>query len=238
MSSSKLPKNANLNPTPAYRAHPWHGVSAGDNAPSLVTCYVEIVPTDSVKFELDKLSGLLRVDRPQRFSNHLPALYGFIPQTFCGAGVGELCAKALKSKHSSTSGGKSTPRRRLSIKGDGDPLDVCILCDGFIAHGDILVSAKPIGGLRILDRNEADDKIIAVLDGDGVYGEIEDISELPKRVLDRLQHYFLTYKEIPQGGKGKLVEVAQVYGRKVAHAVIKESLLDYQREVLSLKRGV
>lgn len=233
MSNSRSPNRVGPNnPTPTYRAHPWHGVSAGDKAPRIVTCYVEIVPTDSVKFELDKLSGLLKVDRPQRFSNHLPALYGFIPRTFCGTGVGELCAKALKAKHSSTSGGKKMPSRGISIKGDGDPLDVCILSDSFIAHGDILVSAKPIGGLRILDRNEADDKIIAVLDGDGVYGEIEDISELPKRVLDRLRHYFLTYKEIPHRGKGKLVEVAQVYGSKVAHAVINESLLDYEREVL------
>jgi inorganic pyrophosphatase len=232
MSNSKSTKRSSRVDTPGYRAHPWHGISAGEDAPHLVTCYVEIVPTDSVKFELDKRSGLLKVDRPQRFSNHLPALYGFIPQTFCGAGVGDLCARALRGHGISAMGGRRSQPRGPAIVGDGDPLDVCILSDSFIAHGDILVSAKPIGGLRILDRNEADDKIIAVLDGDAVYGEVADISELPKMVLDRLRHYFLTYKEIPHAGDDKLVEVAQIYGSREAHAVIRESLLDYQREVL------
>lgn len=83
---------------PTYRSHPWHGVSAGPDTPSIVTCYVEIVPTDTVKFELDKESGILKVDRPQKYSNHCPTLYGFIPQTYCGDGVGALCASSLKRR--------------------------------------------------------------------------------------------------------------------------------------------
>lgn len=198
----------------AHRAHPWHGVSHGDNAPETVTCYVEIVPTDTVKFELDKETGILKVDRPQKYSNHCPTLYGFIPQTYCGDGVGALCAKSLK--------------RRAKIKGDGDPIDVCILADVVIAQGDILVRARPIGGLQLLDRAEADDKIIAVLEGDGVYGDIKDISDLPKAVVNRLVHYFLTYKQIPGPQKRPPVEVAQVYGRAMAHRVIKQSIRDYK----------
>jgi len=62
-----------------YRAHPWHGVSMGREAPEVVTVYVEIVPTDTVKYEVDKGSGILRVDRPQQYSNVCPALYGFVP---------------------------------------------------------------------------------------------------------------------------------------------------------------
>jgi inorganic pyrophosphatase len=196
-----------------HRAHPWHGVSYGEDAPDIVTCYIEIVPTNTVKFEIDKGSGILKVDRPQKYSNYCPALYGFIPQTYCGDGVGELCAKSLK--------------RRGKIKGDGDPVDVCVLTDAAIAHGDILVRARPIGGLKLIDRNEADDKIIAVLEGDGVYGNMMDISDLPGAVVDRIRHYFLTYKQIPGPTKRSPVEVAQVYGRKGAHQVIKQSIKDY-----------
>lgn len=197
-----------------HRAHPWHGVSYGDDAPAVVTCYVEIVPTDTVKFEIDKESGILKVDRPQKYSNHCPTLYGFIPQTYCGDGVGALCAQSLQ--------------RKATIQGDGDPVDVCVLADVVIAQGDILVRARPIGGLQLLDHSEADDKIIAVLEGDGVYGEIQDIKELPKAVVDRLVHYFLTYKQIPSVSKRQTVEVAQVYGRRMAHRVIKQSIRDYE----------
>jgi inorganic pyrophosphatase len=199
---------------PTFRAHPWHGISPGEDAPQIVTCYIEIVPTDTVKFEIDKTSGILTVDRPQKYSNHCPMLYGFIPQTYCGDGVGALSARALK--------------KRGTIKGDGDPIDICVLTDAVIAQGDILVRAKPIGGLQLLDRSEADDKIIAVLEGDGTYGSIDDVSGLPKAVLDRLMHYFLTYKQIPGPRKRAPVEVAQVYGRAAAQRVIRQSLKDYK----------
>ncbi len=198
--------------TPLYRAHPWHGVPIGDDAPHTVTCYVEIVPTDTVKFEIDKESGILKVDRPQKYSNHCPALYGFIPQTYCGDGVGQLCASALKRK---------------KMRGDGDPIDICILADRPILHGDILVRARPVGGLMLVDKSEADDKIIAVLEGDGVYGHVQDISDVPKAIIDRLRHYFLTYKEIPGTQKDPPVEVAKVYNRATAHRVIKRSIADY-----------
>ena len=46
------------------RSHPWHGVYIGAEAPAKITSYIEIVPTDTVKYELDKDSGILRIDRP------------------------------------------------------------------------------------------------------------------------------------------------------------------------------
>jgi inorganic pyrophosphatase len=199
---------------PLFRAHPWHGVSYGDHAPEIITCYVEIVPTDTVKFEIDKESGILTVDRPQKYSNHCPTLYGFVPQTYCGAGIGALSAKTL--------------RTRAKIKGDGDPLDICIFTDSVIAQGDLLVKARPIGGFQLLDRNEADDKIIAVLEGDGTYGAMKDISQLPKAVVDRLMHYFLTYKQAPGVRARPTVKIAQVYGRAMAHKVISQSISDYR----------
>ncbi len=85
-----------------FQAHPWHGIPPGAGAPGVVNAYVEIVPTDAVKYELDKASGHLRVDRPQRFSSFPPTLYGFIPQTFCGDRVAELCRAR----------GRRRPRRR------------------------------------------------------------------------------------------------------------------------------
>ncbi len=138
-----------------YRAHPWHGVHIGHDAPEVVTSYIEIVPTDAVKYEIDKISGYLKVDRPQKFSNVSPTLYGFIPQTYCADRCAELC---------------STRVDRKDIVGDGDPLDICVITEKPISHGDILVPAIPIGGLRMIDGNEADDKIIAVMQNDAVYG--------------------------------------------------------------------
>ena len=75
-----------------FRAHPWHGVSIGEKAPEVVTAYIEIVPTDTVKYEVDKVSGFLKVDRPQRFSNYCPVYYGLVPQTYCGDGVASCSA--------------------------------------------------------------------------------------------------------------------------------------------------
>ena len=65
----------------------------GEQAPDVVTSYIEIVPTDTVKYEVDKDSGFLKVDRPQRFSNVCPVYYGLIPQTYCGEKVAGLFGK-------------------------------------------------------------------------------------------------------------------------------------------------
>ena len=104
-----------------FQAHPWHGVDPGTNAPNTVNVYVEIVPTDVVKYELDKPSGHLRLDRPQRFSSLCPTPYGFIPQTLCGDTVGELCSERTEV---------------AGIKGDGDPMDICVLTEKTIDHSN------------------------------------------------------------------------------------------------------
>jgi inorganic pyrophosphatase len=193
-----------------FKPHPWHGVSSGNGAPGCITCYIEIVPTDSVKYEIDKPTGYLMVDRPQRFSNHVPCLYGLIPQTYCGPRVAALSARATG---------------RPQIDGDHDPLDVCVLTEKTISHGDLLLSALPIGGIRLLDGNEADDKIVAVLKDDAVFGSFRDISECPPGLIQRLEHYFLTYKQMP--GTPAVCEVTHIYGRSEAHQVIMESKADY-----------
>ena len=197
-----------------FQAHPWHGVAPGGEAPQKVNAYIEIVPTDAVKYELDKQSGHLHVDRPQRFSSMCPSLYGFIPQTFCGDEVARLCAER-------TGAG--------DIKGDGDPLDICVLTEKTFAQGNFFLKAKPIGGLRMIDGKQADDKIIAVLEADLAYGHIKDIGECPKALVDRLQHYFLSYKQLP-GDAPRRVEIADVYDRAEALDVVTRSMRDYQKE--------
>ncbi len=194
-----------------FRAHPWHGVALGDEAPRTVVAYVEIVPTDTVKYEVDKASGILRLDRPQQYSNVCPSLYGFLPRTLCARHVGDYCSRRTG---------------RAGISGDGDPLDVCILTEKSLSHGDVLVHAQPIGGLRMLDGDEADDKILAVLHGDAVYGDVHDVGQLPARLVDRLRHYFLTYKQAPDRAL-RTVEITHVYGRDEAHEVIAASVTDY-----------
>lgn len=195
-----------------FQAHPWHGVSPGENSPTTVNAYIEIVPTDAVKYELDKVSGHLRIDRPQRFSSMCPSLYGFIPQTFCGEEVAKLCAD-----RAGTSG----------IEGDGDPMDICVLTEKSFAHGSFFLQARPIGGLRMIDGQQADDKIIAVLEADLAYGHIENIDQCPKALIDRLKHYFLSYKQLPEEAPRR-VEIVAVYDREEALEVIRRSLVDYQ----------
>ena len=208
-----------------YKSHPWHGLEVGEDAPEIVTAFIEMVPTDTVKYELDKVSGYIRIDRPQKYSTVVPALYGFIPQSFCGDSVAGFCMER--------SG-------REGIKGDGDPLDICVLTERTIAHGDIIASVKPIGGFRMLDGDEADDKIIAVLRNDATYRGYNDIEELPHIVVDRLKHYFLTYKDMPAVDRDseqrqRKVEIVATYGRDEAYEVIQRSLEDYKSHFHSLE---
>ena len=197
-----------------FKAHPWHGVSVGQDSPSIVTSYIEIVPTDTVKYEIDKPTGILKIDRPQRYSNICPTLYGFIPRTLCAERVGQYCADKTG---------------RAGIVGDGDPLDICVVTEKVIPRGDILLQAIPIGGLRMIDGNQADDKIIAVMRDDAVYGNWQTISHCPTTLVERLRHYFLTYKDAPDAAERR-VEVTHVYDQHDAHEVIRRSLLDYRDE--------
>lgn len=188
-----------------YRPHPWHGLEVGPDPPDVLNAFIEITPFDLMKYEVDKVSGYLRVDRPQRSSSQHPTLYGFIPRTYCGDRV---CALAPESK-----------------RGDGDPLDVCILSERVIARNEIIVRGRVIGGLQMIDGEEADDKIITVLENDYVWGAARDISDVPGVLVERLQHYFLTYKLVP--GQPSQARITQVYGRDHARAVVLAAMADY-----------
>lgn len=191
-----------------WRPHPWHGLDIGENQPEIVNAYIEITPFDFIKYEVDKSTGYLKVDRPHRTSSQPPSLYGFIPKTYCGKRV-----KAL------------SPNSR---KGDGDPLDICIISERPINKSEIILSAKIVGGIQMVDHKEADDKIIAVLENDNVWQKAENITDLPDVMIERLRHYFLTYKLIP-GEKSK-VQIDSLYDREHAIKVVEASILDYEDE--------
>ncbi len=197
--------NQNFN---RWRRHPWHGLraQAPGAADDVFTCYVEMTPADVVKYELDKDTGFLMVDRPQRTTSSPPALYGFIPRTYCAEEVAKRCPDVDVA--------------------DGDPLDICIYSERHITRADILLSARVVGGIQMIDGGEADDKIVAVLEGDNIWGDVKDITDLPKIKTERLQHYFSTYKMQP--GKEIDIKVDFVYGREEALKVIEAAKADYQ----------
>jgi inorganic pyrophosphatase len=194
-----------------FQAHPWHGIAPG-NPEGVINAYIEIVPSGVVKYELDKQSGHLRIDRPQRYSSLTPSLYGFIPQTYTGERVAARCSERT-----------GVP----GLRGDGDPMDVCVLSEKEYAQGGFLLHARAVGGLRMLDGDEVDDKLLAVLEQDLVFGDMEDVSQIPKGLVDRLRHYFLSYKQLPGTGARK-VQIAEVYGREEAVEVLRRSIEDYR----------
>lgn len=190
-----------------WRRHPWHGLAAIPEGvdEGIVQAYIEMLPSDTVKYELDKNSGFLMVDRPQRTTATPPALYGFIPRTYCAEEVAKRCEHAEEA--------------------DGDPLDICVFSERLITRADIILNARVVGGIQMIDDGEADDKIIAILDGDNIWGGVQDIADLPPIKTERLQHYFSTYKMVP--GKEIDIRVDTVYGRDEALKVIAAAQKDY-----------
>ena len=191
-----------------WRPHPWHGLSPGPNPPSELQVFVEITPFDLVKYEVDKGSGYLRVDRSQRTSSLPPALYGFIPQTYAAARVAALMPGV--------------------DRGDLDPLDICVLSERPISRAEVVVGARVVGGIPMVDGGQADDKIIGILRDDPVFGAIRELQDVPAALVGRLIHYFSTYKLRPEAAPE--VRVGEPYGRDHAEAVVSASLEDYREQ--------
>jgi inorganic pyrophosphatase len=187
-----------------FRPHPWHGVSPGPRVPEVVHAYIEITPFSTIKYEVDKETGYLKVDRPQLSNSLPPSPYGFVPRTYCGPRIAALAGVT---------------------RGDGDPLDICVISERPIDQADILLYARPIGGLLMVDAGEADDKIIAVLDRDPIWSGVRDLADLPKALVERWTHYFRTYKLDPSGGQP--VTIDAIYGVERAASVIAAAMEDY-----------
>ncbi|MFK7961038.1 MAG: inorganic pyrophosphatase [Phycisphaerales bacterium] len=194
-------------PAPFYRSrpHPWHGLDVGSEPPIRVNAYIEITPFDYVKYEIDKKTGYLVVDRPQRTSSQPPTLYGFVPRTYCGKRVAALSPE--------------------SKKGDGDPLDICVLSERPINRAEVILRTRIIGGIQMIDDDEADDKIIAVLENDDIWQGAAHLSDIPRAYVDRLRHYFSTYKMVR--GKPSNTRIVRVYEADEARAVVTAAMADY-----------
>lgn len=192
-----------------FRPHPWHGVPVGvadtPGVPEVLHAYVEITPFSTIKYEVDKATGYLKVDRPQAMNALPPCAYGFIPRTWCQSRVAAIAGVAT---------------------GDGDPLDICVLSERPIDRSDILLGCRAIGGLLMVDKGEADDKIIAVLVNDPLWGAARDLGDVPSALVDRLRHYFLTYKFDPRTG-AQPVSIDAIYGYTRAVEVIGAAMADY-----------
>lgn len=170
--------------------HTWHDVTFGDNSPKTVNAIIEIPKGNRAKYELDKDSGMLMLDRVLYSSVYYPANYGFIPRTYCD---------------------------------DHDPLDILVICQVKIVPMCI-VSAKVIGVMRMIDGGEADDKIIAVAEGDPSVNHINDISELPEHFISELKNFFEDYKKLEK----KKVIVEEFQNREVAQDIVRKSIEDYK----------
>lgn len=197
-----------MKPFYRWRPHPWHGLEVGPDPPGLVHAYIEITPYDFVKYEVDKVTGYLKVDRPQRTSSQPPALYGFIPRTFCGTHVAALEPEVNRS--------------------DGDPLDILVVSERPIMHPEVILRARVVGGVRMIDNGESDDKIIAILEKDSFWAKVEDVFDLPAGLIERVRHYFATYKLRP--GIESQVEIKETMKKEQALQIVEASMQDYLDE--------
>jgi inorganic pyrophosphatase len=177
--------------------HPWHEVSIGDNPPSIVNAIIEIPKGSRAKYEIDKESGLIKLDRVIFASMYYPLNYGFIPQT-----LGE----------------------------DHDPLDIVVLTQVTVVPR-CLISAKVIGVMQMIDRGEADDKIIAVAQHDPSVSHINDVQDLPAHLLAELKHFFENYKTL----ENKKVVVDEILHKEEAYKIIDASIELYKKTFPKVK---
>ena len=167
----------------------WHNISPKRINSDDFVAVIEIPKGSKKKYELDKETGLIMLDRILHTATHYPANYGFIPRTYAG---------------------------------DGDPLDVLVLCQESILPLT-LVRCYPIGVIRMMDSGHMDDKIIAIPFNDPNYNMYHDISELPRHVFDEMSHFFRVYKEL----ENKTTAVNEKGNREEAIEVIKKCLDNY-----------
>jgi inorganic pyrophosphatase len=172
--------------------HPWHEVSPGPNPPEILSGIIEIPKGSRAKYEIDKDSGLIKLDRVIYASMYYPLNYGFIPQS-----LGE----------------------------DGDPLDIVVLTQVSVVPLT-LIPCKVIGVMQMVDRGEADDKIIAVALQDASVSHINNVSELPEFFKIELKHFFENYKVL----ENKVVVVDEFLDKAKAIPIIQRSLEFYRQK--------
>jgi len=174
----------------------WRDLPAGRHPPEEVTAVIEIPFGTRNKYELDKNTGVIRLDRVLYSSMHYPGDYGFIPRT---------------------------------LYRDGDPMDVLVLVKEQTFPG-CLIDVRPIGLLRMLDRDEEDDKLLAVPLHDPSYMEYFDIADIPQHILKEIEHFFERYKDL----EGKRVQILGWEKSDVAMKLISEAVALYEQTYQSV----
>lgn len=170
--------------------HPWHETSIGKQPPNFVNGIIEIPRGSRAKYEVDKESGLIKLDRVIYASMYYPLNYGFIPQT-----MGE----------------------------DHDPLDIVVLTQVSVVPL-CLIPCKVIGVMQMVDRGEADDKIIAVAEEDPSVSHLNDVKDLPDYLRAELKHFFENYKTL----ENKKVVVDEFLPHEKAVKIIETSIAYYK----------
>ncbi|CAA9361618.1 MAG: Inorganic pyrophosphatase [uncultured Gemmatimonadaceae bacterium] len=173
----------------------WHDLPAGDDTPAHVTAVIEIPAKSRNKYELDKQTGLLKLDRVLYSAMHYPGDYGFIPRT---------------------------------LAEDGDPADILVRINEPTFPG-CTIDARPIGVLRMLDRGEADDKILAVPRHDPYYNDYHDLTDVSAHYLKEVEHFFHVYKDL----EGKRVEILGWQSAADARRIVEESVARYDEKFLT-----
>lgn len=168
----------------------WHEISAGEDIPNVVNMIVEIPNGSKNKYEIDKETGLIKLDRAMKSAQDYPFDYGFVPQT---------------------------------LWDDGDALDVVLLAT-YPLYPGILVEARPVAVMHMIDGGDGDDKVIAVPKNDPRWEDVKDLADVNKHTIKEIQHFFETYKTID----GKSVQITGVEGREAAYEAVKKGLQMYQ----------
>jgi inorganic pyrophosphatase len=176
------------------KRHPWHDVSYGADAPDEVNAIIECPKQTNIKYELDKETGFMKLDRVLYSAVHYPGDYGFIPQT---------------------------------LSEDNDPLDIIILSNFPVAPG-VIVRARPIGVLEMIDGNEKDAKILAVHDTDPRFDRYNNITDVSENIIKEVRHFFQTYKQL----QGKKVEILSIKNHVAAKKEIRRAIKMYADEFL------
>lgn len=141
---------------------------------------IEIPRGSKNKYEIDKDTGMIALDRVMHTAQDYPFDYGFVPQT---------------------------------LFDDGDALDVVVVTTYPLAPG-ILVKARPIGIMEMIDGGERDDKVVAVPVDDPRFTHIRELDDLNPHFQKEMSHFFETYKQVqkkevsvgPWHGKDKAME--------------------------------
>lgn len=170
----------------------WRDISSGENIPNTINVIVEIPKGSKNKYEIDKGSGLIKLDRAMKTSQDYPFDYGFVPQT---------------------------------LWDDGDALDVILLTTSPL-HPGILVEARPVAIIHMIDGGDSDDKIIAVPKSDPRFDDIANLGDINKHTIKEIQHFLETYKTI----EGKKVVVKGVGKKAEAFVAIKRSIRMYKEQ--------